>query len=137
MARFVERWTQFGLQGALLRMIVADIHDALDEPDQDYFRSDREMKLGKRLEDIQAGREERVAEFREVALRPLRETLAMQPFIGGKGPLFCDYVVFGALQWARVASPFKVLADDDPVADWFARCLALHDGLGAKTKAAA
>ena len=28
-------------------------------------------------------------------------------------PLFADYIVFGALQWARIVSPFQVLADDD------------------------
>jgi glutathione S-transferase len=136
MARFVERWCQFNVQSVLLRLIVADIHDALDAPDQEYFRTDRERRLGKRLEDVQEDREERVEEFR-LTLRPLREMLALQPFIGGEGPLFPDYIVFGALQWSRVASPFKVLADDDPVSDWFGRCLALHDGLGLKTKAAA
>ena len=70
-------------------------------------------------------------------LRPLREMLKFQPFIGGEAPLFHDYVVFGSLQWARVASPFTILSEGDPVADWFARCLALHDGLGLKTRAAA
>lgn len=135
-ARFVERWTQFVVQAPLLRLIVADIHGALDTPDQLYFRKDREGKLGKPLEDIQAGREERLEAFREL-LRPLREMLKFQPFIGGESPLFHDYVVFGSLQWARVASPFKILADDDPVSDWFGRCLALYDGLGSKTKAAA
>jgi len=136
MARFVERWCQFNVQAALLRLIVADIHAALDEPDRAYFREDREKRLGKRLEDIQAGREDRVEDFRQV-LRPLREMLALQPFIGGDAPHFPDYVVFGALQWSRVASPFKILADDDPVADWFGRCLALYKGMGLKTKAAA
>jgi glutathione S-transferase len=136
MARFVERWTQFSVQAPLLRLIVADIHGVLDSEDQTYFRRSREERLSARLEDIQADRNDRLAAFRET-LRPLRETLAVQPFIGGSGPLFPDYVVFGALQWARVASPFKLLAEDDLVLDWFQRCLALHDGLGAKTKAAA
>ena len=56
--------------------------------------------------------------------------LTFQPFIGGKTPLYPDYIVFGAFQWVRVMSPFKVLDDDDPVAAWFERCLDLHDGLG-------
>ncbi len=136
MARFVERWTQFILQAALLKMIVADIHSVLGDEDQAYFRKDREARLGKALEEVQSGREERLEDFRQ-SLKPLREMLAMQPFIGGRGPLFADYVVFGALQWTRVASPLKVLADDDPVAEWFGRCLALYDGLGSRTKAAA
>lgn len=135
-ARFVERWTQFVVQAPLLRLIVADIHGGLDAPDQAYFRKSREERLAGPLEEIQAGRDERLVAFREL-LRPLREMLTFQPFIGGEQPLFHDYVVFGALQWARVSSPFAILADDDPVAGWFGRCLALHDGLGSKTKAAA
>ena len=133
--RFVERWTQFTVQAPLLRLIVADINATLDAPDQLYFRKDREAKLGKTLEDIQAGRDERLDAFREF-LRPLREMLKFQPFIGGKSPLFHDYVVFGSLQWARVASPFKLLANDDPVAAWFERLLDLHGGAGRTTAAA-
>jgi hypothetical protein len=38
--------------------------------------------------------------------------------------------VFGNLQWARTISPFPVLAADDPLHDWFGRCVDLHGGLG-------
>ena len=136
MARFIERWTQFVVQAGLLRLIIADINSVLGDEDQAYFRTDREARLGKKLEELQAGREEKVEDIRQ-ALRPLREMLAIQPFIGGQGPLFADYIVFGALQWARVTSPLQVLSDDDPVAEWFGRCLALYDGLGSRTRAAA
>jgi glutathione S-transferase len=54
------------------------------------------------------------------------------PFLGGEGPLYADYLVFGALQWARTISPFEILADDDPIKAWFGRCLDLYDGLGRK-----
>ena len=63
--------------------------------------------------------------------------LAVQPFIGGASPLFADYIVFGALQWARIVTPFRLLDDGDVVAQWFERCLDLHDGLGRKVAAAA
>jgi hypothetical protein len=63
--------------------------------------------------------------------------LAYQPWIGGASPLFPDYIVFGALQWARVASPYRFLAADDPVSEWFGRCLDLHGELGRKVPAAA
>ena len=58
--------------------------------------------------------------------------LTYQPFIGGSTPLFADYIVFGAFQWVRIMSPFQMLGDGDPVADWFERCLDLHGGLGAQ-----
>lgn len=136
MARFIERWSQFTIHGPLARLIIADIHSILDAPDQAYFRADREAKLGATLEAIQANREGELEAFRAL-YRPLREMLAFQPYIGGESPLFSDYIVFGALQWARTSSPFKLLADDDKVADWLSRCLALYDGLGAKAKTAA
>jgi glutathione S-transferase len=63
--------------------------------------------------------------------------LAYQPFIGGPSPLFADYIVFGALQWARIASPYRLLDDEDVVAQWFERCLDLNGGLGRKVSAAA
>jgi glutathione S-transferase len=63
--------------------------------------------------------------------------LGRQHFIGGDTPLFADYIVFGPLQWARVTSPAKLLAEDDPVAAWFGRCLDLYGGLGRKMPAAA
>lgn len=40
--------------------------------------------------------------------------LKVQPFIGGEGPLFADYIVFGALQWLRTTAGTKVLEEDDP-----------------------
>ena len=56
-------------------------------------------------------------------------------FIGGAGPLFADYIVFGAFQWARVVCPHDFLEQGDPVTDWFARCLDLHGGLGREVPA--
>ncbi len=135
-ARFVESWALTAVHPPLLSLIIKDIHDRLDQPDQAYFRASREKRFGRTLEDMQAGRDERLDAFR-AALQPLRLMLAKQPFIGGDGPLFADYVVFGPLQWARVISPFALLVEDDPVAAWFDRCLDLHGGLGRAMPAAA
>jgi hypothetical protein len=43
-------------------------------------------------------------------------------------PLFAGYILFGAFQWARVISPLRLLDPDDPVAQWFERCLDVHGG---------
>ncbi len=136
MARFVESWGITSLHPPLLGLIIKDIHDRLDGADQTYFRESREKRFGITLEAMQAGRDERLEAFR-AALQPLRTMLARQPFIGGETPLFADYIVFGPLQWARVISPFALLADADPVADWFGRCLDLHGGVGRAMPAAA
>lgn len=134
-ARFVESWVQSALGPVMMGLIVKDIHDQLGDADQSYFRQTREKRLGRTLEEAQAGREGRVDAFRS-ALQPLRMMLGHQPFIGGQQPLFCDYIVFGSLQWARVVSPLKLLAADDPVALWFERCLDLHGAIGRAVPAA-
>jgi glutathione S-transferase len=135
-ARFVERWSQLTIHTYLGSAAILDIHAMLAPADQAYFRQNREERFGKPLEEVAAGREERLAGFR-ASIEPLRSTLSYQPFIGGASPLFADYIVFGALQWARIVSPFQMLADEDPVAAWFERCLDLYDGLGRSTRAAA
>ncbi|MDZ5696306.1 glutathione S-transferase family protein [Chelativorans sp. M5D2P16] len=136
MARFVERWSQLTLHTFIGEAALVDIHGLLGPEDQVYFRESREARFGKPLEDVPADRETRLEDFR-ATLAPLRTLFRHQPFIGGEGPLFADYIVAGALQWARVASPFPFLAPDDPVADWFGRCLDLHDGLARRVPAAA
>lgn len=135
-ARFVEKWSQTTVHPYLGAAALMDIHDRLDPADQAHFRTTREARFGKKLEDVPAARDERLDSFR-VKLEPLRAMLAAQPFIGGAAPLFADYIVAGAFQWVRVISPYPFLAPDDPVAAWFERCLDLHDGLGRRVQAAA
>ncbi|MCR4267786.1 glutathione S-transferase family protein [Nitratireductor sp. ZSWI3] len=136
MARFIEKWSQSTLHTFIGAALLLDIHDCLEEADQAYFRESRETRFGRTLEETVDGREARLEAFR-AALAPLRLMLGTQPFLGGEGPLFADYIVAGALQWARVISPFRLLEEEDPVAAWFERCLDLHGGLGRRTKAAA
>ncbi|MDX1606469.1 MAG: glutathione S-transferase family protein [Candidatus Competibacterales bacterium] len=132
---FHLNWTNRVLQPGLIGFIVKDIHDHLLPEDQAYFRESRERRFGRSLEAVQAGREQRLDAFRD-SLAPLRSTLKRQPFLGGDAALFADYLVFGAFQWARVISPLALLAPDDPVGDWFERCLDLHGGLGRSMPAA-
>ena len=136
MARFIERWSQLTLHPYLGAAALMDIHDCLAPADQVYFRSSREARYGKPLETVAAGRDAGLAAWR-AALEPLRNMLTYQPFIGGAGPLYPDYIVAGALQWVRVTSPFPFLDPADPVAAWFGHCLELHGSLLAKVPAAA
>ena len=100
-----------------------------------YFRTSREQRLGRTLEDVEANHASELAAF-QPRLEPVRHMLKFQPFLGGDGPLFADYILFGALQWARVVSPKRLLGADDPVRDWFERCLDLYEGRGRLVKAA-
>jgi len=135
-ARFVERWSQLTLHSFIGQAALLDIHGLLGEGDRSYFRQSREARFGKPLEEVPADREEKLEAFR-ASLEPLRTLFWHQPFIGGEAPLFSDYIVAGAFQWARVSSPFPFLASEDPVAEWFDRILDLHGGLGRRAPAAA
>jgi glutathione S-transferase len=134
-ARFIERWA-LALHPFIASAVLMDIHDCLAPVDQAHFRQSREKRFNKPLEDVPAGRDERCALFR-ASLAPMRDTLNYQPFLGGAEPLFSDYILFGALQWARVVSTYPILAEDDPVQAWFRRCLELHNRLGLSVLAAA
>ncbi|ESY63310.1 MULTISPECIES: glutathione S-transferase family protein [Mesorhizobium] len=136
MARFIERWSQLTIHPYVTTAAIVDLHGMQDEENAAYFRQSREQRFGRRLEDVVAARDAGLTAFR-AALEPLRSMLSYQPFIGGASPLFADYIVFGALQWARVASPYRLLESSDVVAQWFDRCLDLHGGLGRKVEAAA
>lgn len=135
-ARFVEGWCQTSLHPALGVIALLEIHDCLAPTDRDYFRSSREARMGKMLEQVTEGRAAEIAGF-SARLQPLRHMLKSQMWIGGSQPLFADYIVFGALQWARVTSTAQLLEAGDPVTDWFERCLDLYDGLGRSVPAAA
>lgn len=135
-SRMVEGYVQTILQAAMVKIIVKDIHDCLAPSDQAYFRTSREQRLGRTLEEVEAGHAAELAAF-QPRLEPIRHMLKFQRFIGGDAPLFADYILFGALQWARVASPKRLLTPDDPVSDWFECCLDLHDGRGRQVAAAA
>lgn len=135
-ARFIERWSLVNVQAPLMPVILFGVYDGLAPDDQAYFRRSREARFGKSLEEVAAGQDAALAAY-PAKLEPLRQTLSLQPYLGGETPLFSDYIVFGGLQWARVISPITLLADDDPVSVWFERCLDLFHGAGRKVPAAA
>jgi glutathione S-transferase len=135
LSRFVERFSQNIVHPAVTGIAIADIHDMLGETDQVYFRTSREKMLGKSLEEMRAGREAAIAAF-AARLEPVRQTLGYQAFLGGEGPLFADYILFGALQWMRITAGATVFAADDPVGLWFERCLDLYNGVGRSVTAA-
>lgn len=125
----LNAWADRVLVPGIAPMIVADIHACLDPGDQAYFRQTREQRMGGRLEEVTATREDRLPGFRQ-SLQPLRTVLRDRDFISGAAPAYADYIPFACLQWARCTSAFALLAADDPLASWMERMLDLYDGLG-------
>ncbi|MDP6692346.1 MAG: glutathione S-transferase family protein [Alphaproteobacteria bacterium] len=129
MCYFIHSWTNTVVHAGVAPLVLMDIYAHVCEEDRGYIRASREKIFGRPLEEVQAGREDRVEGFR-AALAPLRLTVRRQAFLGGEQPNYADYTVFGAFQWARTISDFRVLAEDDPVFAWFQRVRDLFDGLG-------
>lgn len=132
MARLLNWWGDIAIVGGIFPLIIADIPNNLAEADAAYFRRSREARFGRTLEEIMAGRDSAVTAFRK-SLEIMRLTLKTQPFLGGGAPNYADYIVFGGFQWARVVSPFKLLATDDPVYAWRERLLDAFDGLARRS----
>jgi glutathione S-transferase len=126
--RFIASWADSALLPAIAQLILVDVFAHLHEKDKAYFRESREKRVGATLEKFCANRDETVVQFRKTLLAPLRLVFGSQPFLGGTGPTYADHAVFGAFQWARVTSPFKLLEPDDPVASWRERMLDLYGG---------
>ncbi len=132
--RFIAAWTDHVLSACVVRLIVSDILPLLGETARIYFSESREKRFGMPLDQVTAGREARLPEFRGL-LAPLRRTLGQQAFLGGALPDYADYIVFGSFMWARVVSPLRLLEADDPIEAWRGRMLDLFDGLARQTPA--
>jgi glutathione S-transferase len=128
--RFVNAWADAIFHAGIFGQIALDILNHTHADDREFFRTTREARAGMPLEDFQALRESKLEAFR-YSLMPVRLTVKRQPYLGGEVPNFADYIVFGGFQWMRCASPWKALAEDDPINPWFEQVSALYDGLGA------
>lgn len=87
----------------------ADYRDLSLPQDHEYITHSRGKMLGRKLEEIQAGREDR---------------------LGSSTPNYADYRILGGFLFTASVCKTPVLAPDDPLRDWLDRCLDLHGGLG-------
>lgn len=127
-ARFINDWVQNLQAPQLLTMVIRDELDHVHPDDRETFRRTREQRFGDTLENLQAGREDRVIEFRQ-HLAPLRATLSTQSYLCGDMPAYADYIVFGMFQFPRCISTFPLIEKDDPLYAWRERMLDLFDGM--------
>ena len=125
--RLIQGWADTAVVAGLASMIVVDVWSVLRPQDKDYFRTTREARFGKTLEEFQSGREDRVASFNSMTLAPARRALASAQWLGGEQPDYADCILFGTLMWPHVVSEFTVL-EDGPIMDWFRRCLEMVPG---------
>ncbi|MCB2065983.1 MAG: glutathione S-transferase N-terminal domain-containing protein [Erythrobacter sp.] len=129
LTRALDAWFWGAAVGPWMRSYCADYRDVCYEHDKEYVTSSRAVILGAALEDVQAGRENRLAGI-SAALEPLRMALRENDFLGGSSPNYADYRIIGGFLWLASLAQTPALASDDPLRPWVERVCALYDGLG-------
>ena len=128
-ARLVNHWSDITLGPAIRRLISSDFILCLAPEDRDYFRRSREAAFGCTLEEYCAERPRWLAQFLAV-IAPLEITLREQPYIGGVSATYADYIVFSALQYAKLGCPEDFIEQGTAVRGWRDRLTDAFNGLG-------
>lgn len=127
--KFFDNWFGLEIMNRMFTLYALDIHNVAFPQDRTYFRESREKRLGGRtLEDFVKGREEKLPELRH-ALRPLRVTLAQQPWLGGDTPNYADYIALGGFLWAASVNTLPPLEKADTLNEWLSRGFELFGGI--------
>ena len=129
LTRALDAWFWPAAVGPWMRCFCADYRDLSHERDHDYVTTSRETMLGKKLEDMQAGREDRLPGI-SAALEPLRMALREHEWLGGSSPNYADYRIIGGILFTASVCRVPALAEDDPLRDWIERVRGLYGGLG-------
>jgi len=128
-ARFIDYWTFNTIGGPWMFCFCADYRDLSLPQDHDYVTKSREIMLGMPLEQMQAGRAERLPKILP-QLEFLRKTLRESKWLGGDAPNYVDYRAIANFLFTSSVAKTPPMTDDDPLRDWIERCLDLYGGLG-------
>ncbi len=129
MVRALDAWFWRVATGPWMRCYCADYRDLSNPEDHEYITHSREIMIGMKLEDRQAGREDRLPLI-SADLEPLRIALREQPWLGGETPNYADYRILGSILFTASVCKIPALSEDDPLRDWIERCRDLFGGLG-------
>ncbi len=129
LTKFIDQWLWRTAIRVWIRCYILDYHDLSMPRDHAYVRESRERILGGRLEELQAGREERLP-LVPPALEPLRVLLKETRWLGGSQPNYADYCILAVFLWAASVAKVPPLHDDDPLRDYIDRGFELYGGLG-------
>lgn len=129
LTKTLDAWFWGTATGPWMRCYCADYRDLSLPQDQDYVTSSREVMLGKKLEEMQQGREDRLPAI-SASLEPLRLALREHKWLGGSEPNYADYRILGSILWLASVARTPPLSPEDPLRDWIERCRDLFGGLG-------
>lgn len=117
-----HKWVSTALSKHVPGIIILDLYTVLADQDKDYFRTTREEKIGKSLEDFATNPEKHIQGL-QAELSPVRELLATQKYLGGDNPDYRDICLLGTFMWIATLVTTEFLEKDDVVYAWYQRVL--------------
>lgn len=132
-AEFMAAWLVGAFLPALAPALISRIHAHIPEADKEYFKSTREKRFGRSLEELAALP---VAEKAEAALAVVAAPLCAHRYFGGAAPNLCDYILMAPFMWQRSVTGIELYATPEPVALWRERMLDCYDGYARSAKSA-
>lgn len=130
LTQFLESWLWATAISPWFRCYIKDYRDLSLPKDHEYITRSRENMLeGRKLEDVQAGRDDRLP-LVPPALEPFRQLLRESAWLGGKSPNYADFRALSIFLWVASVATTPPLTEDDPLRDWLDRGFDLYGGLG-------
>ena len=129
LTKFVEGWLWANAIRPWFACYIQDYRDLSLPQDHEYVTRTRENMLGRKLEEVQAGREERLPHVPPI-LEPFRQLLREHKWLGGTKPNYADYRALAVFLWLASVAKTPPLTADDPLRDWLDRGFELYGGLG-------
>ncbi len=130
LTQFLDGWLWTTVITPWFGCYIQDYRDLSLPQDHEYVTRSRENMLGgRKLEEVQAGREDRLPKVPPL-LEPLRQTLRERQWIGGEKPNYADYRALAVFLWTASVATTPPLTEDDPLRGWLDRGFDLYGGLG-------
>jgi len=133
LTKFLDGWLWTTAVRPWFACYIKDYRDLSLPQDHEYVTRTREAFLGgRKLEEVQAGREERLPQV-PPTLEPFRQLLRETPWLGGDQPNYADFRALAVFLWTASIATTPPLPEDDPLRDWLDRGFDLYGGLGRHT----
>lgn len=121
-AEAFHQWLSTVLSKHVPGILLLDLYNVLADQDKDYFRTTREAKIGKSLEEFAANPDKHIQGL-QAELSSVRELLATQNYLGGERPDYRDICLLGTFMWIATLVTTPFLEKDDVVYAWYQRVL--------------